>query len=78
MTTTTNLSAEDANFTGTINYTTDVDFAGSHFGLGATQALGAKAGTLVVTASNLLANNSKRPYAGDYQGTVTVTLTPGV
>jgi len=78
MTNQTNTSAEDSNFTGTINYTTDVNFAGSHFGVGATQSLGAKAGTLVVTTSNLTANNSKRPYAGDYQGTVTVTLTPGV
>lgn len=70
-------AADTADFTRTINYTTDVLFAGTHFGPGNDQNLGATAGQMTVTASTLSAMNGKRPYAGAYNGTITVTLTPG-
>jgi hypothetical protein len=76
MTNQTTNAAENNDFTGTINFTTAVDFAGSPFALGTNQTLGAKAGTMTVSASALTANNGKRPYAGDYSGTITVTLSP--
>lgn len=70
------VAADDANFTGTLTYTTNVNFAGTNFGTGTSQALGAKAGNMTVSANNLLANGGKRPYAGSYNGQITVTLTP--
>lgn len=70
------VAPDDASFTGTLNYTTNVNFAGSSFGVGATQALGAKAGNMVVSANNLTATGGLRPYAGSYDGAITVTLSP--
>lgn len=67
--------ANTASFQRTITYTAAVDFAGTPFAVGATQALGAKAGTMVVSANDLSA--VLRPYAAAYDGLITVTLAPG-
>ena len=66
--------AAPTGFTRTIDFTTDVDFAGAHFTDGVTQSLGAKTGSLVVSANSLTA--SAKPLAGDYTGSITVTVTP--
>jgi spore coat protein U-like protein len=72
---TTSAAATDAGgFTRTIDFTTSVNFAGSTFGDGTTQALGAKTGTLVASANSLTA--TAKPYAGSYSGTISVTLSP--
>ena len=67
--------ADNSSFQRTITYTADVLFAGTNFPVGATQTLGAKAGTMVVSANNLSA--TLRPYAAAYDGLITVTLAPG-
>ena len=76
MTNTTTAATDTADFTGKIDYTANVAFGGTNFAPGAApQALGASAGTLVVTASALNAGG-KRPYAGSYSGNIAVTLSP--
>jgi hypothetical protein len=71
-------ATDTADFTRTINYTPEVDFAGVVVNAGTALSLGAKAGTMVVSAKNLTALGGKRPYAGDYSGTITVSLAPAV
>jgi hypothetical protein len=67
-------SPAPSGFTKTIDFTTDVDFAGSKFGDGTAQSLGAKTGTLVVSANELTA--TAKPLAGSYSGKITVTVSP--
>lgn len=69
-------SGAPTNFTKTINFTTEVDFAGSKFTDGAGLNLGAKSGILTVTAKDLSAD--AKPLAGSYTGSITVTVSPGV
>ncbi|ANI79505.1 hypothetical protein [Sphingobium sp. EP60837] len=65
-----------SNFTKTIDFTTDVNFAGTHFGEGTSQTLGAMSGSLVVSANDLTA--SAKPLAGSYSGSITVTVSPSL
>jgi hypothetical protein len=75
---TTAAAAADANgFTRTLGFTPEVSFDGTVFsGVNASHALGARSGAMIVSAKDLTA--AALPYAGDYTGTITVTLTPGV
>jgi len=68
--------ADTTDFTKTLSFTTTATVGGSSFTEANAQAFGAKAGSLVVTAASLSAGG-KRPYAGSYTGTITVTLSPG-
>ena len=70
--TTTNTTT-DTNFTSTLTFTPSVTLGGSNVTNGA--KIGAKSGSLVVTASSL-SDGGKLPVAGDYSGLITVTLTP--
>ncbi|WP_176593725.1 hypothetical protein [Sphingobium sp. EM0848] len=69
-------STTDAAFTSDLTYTPKVTLGGSPVTSGAT--IGAVAANLVVTADTLTSPGDKLPVAGDYSGTITVTLTPGV
>jgi len=72
--TTTNTTSDTA-FTSTLGFTPKVTLGGNNVTTGST--IGAVAATLVVKAENLT-DNSKLPVAGNYTGTITVTLTPAV
>jgi len=65
----------NANFTSTLTFTPSVTLGGND--VPTTTAIGAVKGSLVVTAGSLSAS-SKLPTAGDYTGTITVTLAPAV
>lgn len=68
---------DTTNFTNTINYTTGVTLAGRTVLVdSAAHAIGELTGTLNVTASALAPAGGKALLAGNYAGTIVVTLTP--
>ena len=67
--------SDAAHFTNSLTFMPKVSLNGTDIGTGAT--IGAVAASLVVTADTLN-DGGKIPVAGDYTGTITVTLTPGV
>lgn len=68
-------TSSDTAFTSTLTYTPSVMLKGQPVASGAT--IGAIAGNLVVTAGSL-SDGGKLPVAGDYNGSITVTLSPAV
>jgi hypothetical protein len=66
-------SSGDTAFTNVLTFTPSVTLGGNAVTSGAT--IGAKYGSLVVTAGNL-SDGGKLPVAGNYTGLITVTLTP--
>lgn len=69
-------TAFDAGFTNTINYTTAVTLAGFTYTGPSPQVTGARSGLLTVTASALAPAGGLALVAGNYAGTITVTLAP--
>jgi hypothetical protein len=67
---------DTANYTNVIDFTPIIEIGASPVASGAT--VHEFADGLVVKASALAPTGGKRPLAGDYAGTITVTLTPGV
>ena len=68
--------ADTAAFTKTIEYVAKASINGTDYAEGVDRALGYVAGDLTVNASTLT-SGGKKPYAGAYQGTITVVLKPG-
>ena len=69
-------TTDTAAFTKTINFVAKANVAGVEYAAGADRDLGVVSGDLTVTASNLTSGGLK-PFAGAYQGTITVVLKPG-
>lgn len=68
-------TSSDTAFTNLLTFNPSVTLGGSAVTSGAT--IGAKSGSLVVTAGNL-SDGGKLPVAGSYTGLITVTLSPAV
>ncbi|MDF8335051.1 hypothetical protein [Novosphingobium cyanobacteriorum] len=70
-------TADAGGFTKTLTFTTTAKIGSGATLNEGTTTIGAVAGNLVVTASSINGLSGARPYAGDYTGSLTVTLTPG-
>lgn len=70
-------SADTSAFTKTLTFVTTAKIGTGPTLPEGTTTIGAVAGSLVVTASSISGFNNLRPYAGNYSGSLTVTLTPG-
>ena len=81
---TTAATPPSASFTNTLDYDAVVSFGpanltvNSNPGTQQTATVGAFVGPLTVQATNVTTRGNTLPLAGDYSGTITVTLTPGV